>query len=57
MYKIGEAAMLAKAKGGVVSWIKRGYLGAAAALTFVRLLLLPVIPNELPANIRVTPRW
>jgi magnesium-protoporphyrin IX monomethyl ester (oxidative) cyclase len=49
--------MLAKAKGGALSWIKRGYLGAAAALTFLRLLLLPVIPNELPANIRIAPRW
>ena len=49
--------MLAKAKGGALSWIKRGCLGAAAALTFIQLLLLPVIPNELPANVRVAPRW
>ena len=57
MYKIGRSAMLAKAKGGALSWIKRGCLGAAAALTFIQLLLLPVIPNELPANVRVAPRW
>ena len=57
MYKIGSSAMLAKAKGGALSWIKRGYLGAAAALTFIQLLMLPVIPNELPAKARVAPRW
>lgn len=43
MYRIGEAAPRAKVQEG--------------AVTLVKLLLIAGVPNELPANIRITPRW
>jgi magnesium-protoporphyrin IX monomethyl ester (oxidative) cyclase len=57
MHRISEAATRAKAEGGVVGLLKRGGYAIAAAATFVQLLLLPVIPNVLPENPRVAPRW
>ena len=46
-----------KQKGGVLSAIKRGGLAVAAATTFLRIYLLPVVPNELPTDIRLVPVW
>ncbi len=56
LHRIGEAAMRAKKQGGVLNFFKRGALAVGAAATFVQLLLQPVLPNELPAQIRVAPR-
>lgn len=57
LHRIAEAVARAKRDGGVVNLLRRGALAAQAAATFMRLLFLPVIPNALPANIRVVPRW
>lgn len=47
----------AKERGGVVGKLKQGFWTGAAALTFVRLYLLPSKANELPADIRLAPVW
>ena len=46
-----------KQKGGFFSMIKRGGLAIAAVTTFVQIYLLHVVPNELPADIRLVPVW
>ncbi|MDX2221030.1 MAG: magnesium-protoporphyrin IX monomethyl ester (oxidative) cyclase [Burkholderiales bacterium] len=57
LHRIADRVERAKRAGGLMNLLRRGGFAVAAAATFVRLLLLPVIPNTLPANIRVTPRW
>jgi magnesium-protoporphyrin IX monomethyl ester (oxidative) cyclase len=57
MRRISVAAEAARARGGLVGAARRVGLGAAAALTFVRLYLLPTQPNALPASVRVAPAW
>lgn len=46
-----------KARPGVLSSIKRLGYGLAAGATFVTLYLTPVVPNELPADVRLKPTW
>jgi magnesium-protoporphyrin IX monomethyl ester (oxidative) cyclase len=55
--RLQVAAEAAKAKGGVLSWVKRAGCGVAAAATLVQLYFTPVITNELPANVRTAPAW
>ena len=55
--KLAVATAAAKARGGPLSWLNRLGLGAAAALTFVRLYLLPVQRHALPATVRIAPAW
>jgi magnesium-protoporphyrin IX monomethyl ester (oxidative) cyclase len=57
LYRIGEAVVRATKQGGVLNFFKRGALAVGAAATFVKLLLHPVLPNQLPSQIRVAPRW
>ena len=52
-----ELGNLAKKKGGAWSIVKRGGLALAAGVTFVRLMLLPVIKHELPKQVRMVPAW
>ena len=47
----------AKAKGGALAGVKRAGLALSAAATLVRLFLLPVKPNTLPAAVRIQPAW
>ena len=47
--------MDARAKGGLISKVKRAGLSAGAALTFARLFLLPARPNSLPRDICLQP--
>ncbi len=47
----------AKARGGLGGKLAQGAHMAGAALTFVRLYLLPVKANALPADIRLQPVW
>jgi magnesium-protoporphyrin IX monomethyl ester (oxidative) cyclase len=47
----------AKARGGVVGTLQRGLWALAGAATFVRLYTLPVLRNDLPADVRVAPAW
>ncbi|MBY0582096.1 MAG: magnesium-protoporphyrin IX monomethyl ester (oxidative) cyclase [Sphingomonas sp.] len=47
----------AKAQGGLIGAIKRGWNIAAAGVTFLGLYLTPVQRNEAPANVRLVPAW
>lgn len=55
--EISDAVEELKQKGGVFSAIKRGGLAVSAVNTFLHIYLLPVVPNELPADIRLAPVW
>ena len=57
MRRISVAAEAARARGGLVGAVQRAGLGLAAAVTFARLYLLPVQPNELPKSVRMAPAW
>jgi magnesium-protoporphyrin IX monomethyl ester (oxidative) cyclase len=46
-----------KSRPGILSSIKRLGYGLAAGTTFVTLYLTPVVPNELPADVRLQPTW
>jgi magnesium-protoporphyrin IX monomethyl ester (oxidative) cyclase len=54
---ISEAIADARARGGLLSKVKRAALAGRAALTFARLFLLPVRPNALPREICMQPAW
>jgi magnesium-protoporphyrin IX monomethyl ester (oxidative) cyclase len=55
--RIGEASAAAKARGGLVGGAHRLLLAGAAAFTFVRLYLMPAVPNALPDDVRMAPAW
>ncbi len=57
LHRLAESANAAKAEGGLWSFVRRTACALGAAVTFLRLVLLPVLPNPLPAQIRVAPRW
>jgi magnesium-protoporphyrin IX monomethyl ester (oxidative) cyclase len=57
MHQLAETAIRAKQAGGVLNLLKRGVAAVSMAFTFVKLLLVPVIPHELPEQVRVVPRW
>ena len=57
LWRITEGIAAAKARGGIVGRLKRFGLGAAAALTFARLYLLPAKPNALPQHVTLAPVW
>lgn len=54
---IVQATEVAKARGGVVGRLQRVWLGMRGAATFLRLYTLPVVRNELPAQVRLAPAW
>jgi magnesium-protoporphyrin IX monomethyl ester (oxidative) cyclase len=47
----------AKARGGVLGTLRRGFWALAGVATFARLYTLPVLHNTLPADVRVAPAW
>ena len=55
--KISDEVEELKLIGGPLSLIKRGYLAACAMVTFVKIYTMPVVPNELPQDIRLAPVW
>lgn len=55
--RIAEDMARAEQQGGFGSRLRRLGLGAAAAVTFLRLYLLPTKRNELPHQIRLAPAW
>jgi magnesium-protoporphyrin IX monomethyl ester (oxidative) cyclase len=52
-----EGIEQAKQAGGVGGALRQGALAVKAGWTFLRLYLLPVKPNELPADVRMAPAW
>ena len=54
---LGEAMGKAKAEGGVLNLVKRGWLTARAGLTFARLFLMAPKQGELPRQVRLSPAW
>ena len=55
--KIAEASAAAEKQGGLGGKLRRLGLGAAAAVAFARLYLLPTKRNELPRQVRLAPAW
>ncbi len=55
--RISEASAAAKSRGGIRGALRRAGLGAAAALCFARLYLLPGRKNVLPERARLAPAW
>ena len=55
--RIAEAMGEAEKRGGVAGKLRKAGLGAAAALAFARLYLLPSRRNELPRQVRLAPAW
>ena len=47
----------AKARGGLGGMLSRALHTGGCALTFARLYLRPVVPNEVPAEVRLRPVW
>ncbi len=57
LVRLNERISAAKQRGGLVGTVKRAGLSVAAAATFARLYMLPVVSNELPQNVRLAPTW
>jgi magnesium-protoporphyrin IX monomethyl ester (oxidative) cyclase len=57
LFRIAEATEVAKKQGGIGGALKRFGLGASAAGTLLRLYLLPVRKNDIPAKVRLAPAW
>ncbi|MEY3046815.1 MAG: magnesium-protoporphyrin IX monomethyl ester (oxidative) cyclase [Burkholderiaceae bacterium] len=55
--EIQDGVNAAKARGGLLSWVRRGLLGAQAAVTLTRLYFLPVNRKPLPDDMRLAPSW
>lgn len=54
---VAQAMEDEKARGGLVSRLKRAALASSAALTFARLYLMPSRTNALPQSVRLAPAW
>jgi magnesium-protoporphyrin IX monomethyl ester (oxidative) cyclase len=54
---ITTAMSRAKAKGGLLAGFKQVGLGMAAAVTLIGMYLIPSVPNETPATVRLSPVW
>ena len=57
MLAISQAMAAAKARGGLIGRLRRTALALAAGGTFLRLYMLPVKSNEIPAESRLQPVW
>ena len=47
----------AKAKGGLLAPLKRLWHGLGVGVSFLRLFIVPVCGNEIPAAVRLAPVW
>ena len=54
---ITVAKAQARKQGGLMGRVKRAGLTARAAVTFLRLFLLPVEKNTMPQTVRLSPAW
>ncbi len=57
LWQLAERVEAAKMQGGVIGKLKQYGLAAAAAATFARLYVMPVVPNVAPSKVRLVPVW
>ncbi|QZO02228.1 magnesium-protoporphyrin IX monomethyl ester (oxidative) cyclase [Chenggangzhangella methanolivorans] len=57
MCRISDGIAAAQKKGGLVGKVKATALGLAAGAVFLRLYVVRVVPNEVPASPRLAPVW
>jgi len=57
LLRISEKMAAASKQGGFAGKLKRLGLGAAAAVGFARLYLIPAKRNDLPQQVRLAPAW
>ena len=57
LFRLQQAADLAKVRGGLVGALQRGACAVGAAFTFGRMYLLPVKRHALPDQVRMAPAW
>jgi magnesium-protoporphyrin IX monomethyl ester (oxidative) cyclase len=57
LQQLNEAHAAARRRGGVLGLLQRVAVTCRSAGVFVRLLLLPTVPNELPRTVRVAAAW
>ena len=57
LFQLQTRMNAAKQRGGLIGNLQRAGLAAAALATFVRLYTLPVLRNELTAEVRMAPAW
>jgi magnesium-protoporphyrin IX monomethyl ester (oxidative) cyclase len=50
-------AAMAAGSGGLIGGLKRAALGLEAAAILIGLYVLPTVPNETPATVRLAPVW
>jgi magnesium-protoporphyrin IX monomethyl ester (oxidative) cyclase len=55
--RLSTRAAAARARGGMLSLLERAACSIGTVTTFVRLYLLPTVPNEVPREVRVAPSW
>jgi len=55
--ELGAASELARKQGGVLSSVKRLWLGAKASVVFASVYLIPSKANALPERVRLAPVW
>lgn len=57
MCRIADEMAAAKARGSIGGRISQALLSVSAATNFLKLLVMPSKPNELPRQIRLSPAW
>ncbi len=57
MSRIADDMAAAKARGGIGGRISQALLSVSAATNFIKLMVMPSKPNELPRQIRLSPAW
>lgn len=57
MERINRRAQAADARGGIGGRIGKGFWGLAAGVNFLRMYMIPSVPNTLPATSRLQPIW
>jgi len=57
LFRIADRQRTLASQPGIVPKLRRAGLTVAAVATFLRMYLLPVKPNEAPADVRLAPAW
>jgi magnesium-protoporphyrin IX monomethyl ester (oxidative) cyclase len=57
LLEISDRVAQARAEGGILSLLKRGWYGLQAVTVFGRLYMLPTNSHSLPDDVRLAPTW